>query len=76
MLGNIYINKIHVRQCLCICLHCREGFSHPFNFFVVSKNPSHLISQQLGRNDFSIEKLPIHSYFLLCKQNNSISINQ
>ena len=27
MLGNVYINKIHARQCLCIIrLYCREGF--------------------------------------------------
>ena len=37
ILGNIYINKVHARQCLKICLYCREGFSHPFSFFVVSK---------------------------------------
>ena len=38
MLGNVYINKIHARQCLyIISLYCRECFSHPFNFFVVSK---------------------------------------
>ena len=38
MLGNVYINKMHARQCLyIISLYCREGFSHPFNFFVVSK---------------------------------------
>ena len=37
MLGNVYINKIHARQCLyIISLCCREGFSHSFNFFVVS----------------------------------------
>ena len=37
MLGNVYINKIHARQCLCISSYCNEGFSHPFNFIVVSK---------------------------------------
>ena len=42
MLGNVYINKIHARQCLyTISLYCREGFSHPFNFFVVSKGILH-----------------------------------
>ena len=42
MLGNVYINKIHARQCLYISLYCREGFSHPFNFFVVSKGILHI----------------------------------
>ena len=43
MLGNVYINKIHARQCLyIISLYCREGFSHPFNFFVVSKGILHI----------------------------------
>ena len=37
ILGNVYINKVHARQYLQICLYCREGFSHPFSFFVVSK---------------------------------------
>ena len=43
MLVNVYINKIHARQCLCIIsLHCKEGFSHPFNFLVVSKGILHV----------------------------------
>ena len=38
MLGNVYINKTHARQCLYVIrLFCREGFSPPFNFVVVSK---------------------------------------
>ena len=37
MPGNVYIDKIHASQCLYIRLCCREGFSHPFNFFVISK---------------------------------------
>ena len=38
MLGNVYINEIHARQCLhIISLYCRKGFPHPFNLFVVSK---------------------------------------
>ena len=42
MLGNVYINKIHARQCLyIISLYCREGLPHPFNFFVVSKGIHH-----------------------------------
>ena len=31
----------------------------------IQKNPSHLISKQLGREDFSIEQLPIDSYIVL-----------
>ena len=42
MLGNVYINKIHAKQFLYISLHCRGGFSHPFNFFVVSKKILHI----------------------------------
>ena len=42
MLGNVYINKIHARQCLYISLYCREGFSHPFTFFVTSKGILHI----------------------------------
>ena len=41
MLGNGYINKINARHFLymhiMIRLYCREGLSHPVNFFVVSK---------------------------------------
>ena len=38
----VYIKK-HARQCLyMISLYCREGFSHPFNFFVVSKGILHI----------------------------------
>ena len=42
----------------------------------VQRSPSRLLSNQLGRKDFSMEQLPIDSYMLLCKQKNSISINQ
>ena len=42
----------------------------------IQKNPSRIISKQLGRRDFSMEQLPIDSYKLLCKQKNSILINQ
>ena len=38
MPGNVYVNKIHARQCLyMISLYCREDFPHSFNFFVFSK---------------------------------------
>ena len=43
MLGNVYINTIHARQCsYIISLYCREIFSHSFNFFVVSKGILHI----------------------------------
>ena len=50
----------------------------PFFQFLccIHRNPSHLISKQQGRQDFSMEQLPIDFYMLLCKQKNSISINQ
>ena len=77
MLGNVSVNKIHTRQCLyIISLYFREGFSHPFTFFIVSKGILHIQFQQLGRKDFSMEQLPIDSYMLPCKPKNSISINQ
>ena len=70
MLGNIYVNKIHAKQCLyIISLYYREGSSHAFNFFVVSKGI--LISKQLWKG-FSIEQLAMDSYTLLSKQKNSI----
>ena len=76
MLSNGYIDEIHARQCLCImCLYCREGFSHAFNFFVVSKGILHAYFQkQLGKKDFSTEQLPIASYMLLCKQKNPFQL--
>ena len=37
MLRNVYINKRHASQCLYIISLLQEGFSHSFNFFVVSK---------------------------------------
>ena len=41
MLGNVYINKIHARQCFCIIsLYCMEDFPHPFNFIVVHPKES------------------------------------
>ena len=70
MLSNVYINKIHGRQCLCISLYCTEGFSHPFNFIVVSRGILCLISKQRGRKKISMEQLKIDSYKVLCMQNN------
>ena len=40
----------------------------------IQRNPSHIISKQLGRKNVLMEELPIDSYKLLCKQKNSISI--
>ena len=48
MLDNIYINKIHARQCLYI-------ISLYYILCSIQKNASCLISKQLGRKDFSIE---------------------
>ena len=42
----------------------------------IQKNPSHVISKQLGIKDFSMKQLPIDSYMLLCKQKNSILVNK
>ena len=43
MLVNVSINKIHARQCLyIISSYFRGGFSHPFNFFIVSKGILHI----------------------------------
>ena len=54
-----------------------ERFFQSFQFFCsIQMNPSLLISKQLGRKYFSVEQPPIESYMLLCKDKNSISINQ
>ena len=42
----------------------------------IQRNPSPLISKQLGRKYSSMEQLPIDRYLLLYKQMNSISVNQ
>ena len=57
-------------------IYIRVRFFSWFQFLCcIQSNPSHLISKQLGRKDFSVEQLPVDSCMLLCKQNNSISIN-
>ena len=72
MLGHVYINKIHARQ----CLHIIRFFSS-FQFLCcIQRSASHIISKQLGRKYFSMKQLPNDSYKLLCKQKNSISISQ
>ena len=65
MLGNVYINKIHARQCLYrISLYCMDGFSR-FQFLCcIQRNPSRIIPKQLGRKYFSMEQLPVDSYML------------
>ena len=46
MPGNVCINEMHARQGLyIISLYCREGFSHPFNFLLVSKGILHIYFQ-------------------------------
>ena len=41
-------------------------FFQSFRFLsFIQWNPSRIISKQLGRKDFSIEQLPIDSYWLL-----------
>ena len=43
MPGYVYINKTHAKQCLYIInLYYSEGFSHDFNFFVVSEGILHV----------------------------------
>ena len=55
----------------------QRKFFPSFQFLCcIQRNPSRLISKQLGRIDFSVEQLSVDSYMLLCKQKNSISINQ
>ena len=77
MLGNVYVNKIHARQCLYIISSFCRGFPHPFNpCYIQKKSFMSSCFEQLERKDFSMEQLPIDSYMLLCKQKNSISINQ
>ena len=62
MLGNVYVNKIHVGQCLYIISSFCGGFPHPFNFFVLSKGIiTSSCFEQLRRKDFSMEQLPIGS---------------
>ena len=59
MLGNVYINQRHARECLhLISLYCRKGFSHSFNFFVVSKKSFQNFRKKRkgGGSDFSSHK--------------------
>ena len=66
-------NNIHVKQCLyLLSLYCREDLIS----LLYPKESLSVISKQLGRKDFSVEQLQIDSFLLLCKQKNSISINQ
>ena len=76
MLGDVYVNKIHARQCLYIISSICRGFPNPFNFLVVSKGIHHVQLFWTARKkrffNFSMEQLPIDSYMLLHKQKNSI----
>ena len=75
MLGTVYINKI---QAMFVYnkLTLYGRFFPSFQFICcIQRNPSHPILKQLEK-DFSMEEYPIDSYMLLCKQKNSISINQ
>ena len=48
-------------------LYYREGFFPCFQFlYCIQRNLSRIISKQIGREDFSMEQLPIDSYMLLC----------
>ena len=70
MLDNVYINKIHARQCLyiyIISLYIYVYISLYYILCCIQRNPSCLISKQLGKKDFSIEQLPTDSYILLCQ---------
>ena len=51
MLGNVYINKIHARQCLYLSLYCREGLSLKSHFL---KSPIFPPYQQVSHPAFSI----------------------
>ena len=62
MLGNVYINTVHARNVYIISSYCREVFPSFQIFRCIQRNPSHLISNQLGKKDFSMEQLPIDSY--------------
>ena len=55
-----------------------QGKFFPFFQLIccIQRKPSHLISKQPGRKNFSIKQLPIESYMSLSKQKNYISINQ
>ena len=72
MLDNVHINKIHARQCLYkvyilgkvfpILLYSEESFTSNF--------------KTARKKRFFNGATSIDSYMLLCKQNNTISINQ
>ena len=45
MLGNVYVNKIHARQCFYIISPYCRGFPHPFHFVVISKGIIYFLFQ-------------------------------
>ena len=79
MLLNVYINKILAMQCLdIISLYLREGFFHPFNFFVVSKGILFTSNFKTARRKrfFNGATCNWFLYMLLCKKKNYMSVNQ
>ena len=59
---DVYINKIHARKCLYNKFIFYGRFFPCFQFLCcIRRNPSHLISKQLGRKEFSMEQFPIDS---------------
>ena len=59
---DVYINKIHARKCLYDKFILYGRFFPCFQFLgCIRRNPSHLISKQLGRKEFSMEQFPIDS---------------
>ena len=75
MLGTVLYIYIYIYIYI-ISLYCPEVFSHLFNFFVVSKGTFKSNFKTARKKDFAVEQLPIDSYVLQCKQNNSISFNK
>ena len=62
ILDDVYINKIHASKCFYNKLILQGRFFPCFQFLCcIQKNPSRLISKQLGRKDISMEQVPIDS---------------
>ena len=59
---DVFIDKIHDRQCLYYKFILKGRFFLCFQFLCcIQRNLSHLISKQLGRKEFSMEQLPTDS---------------
>ena len=70
MLGNVFINKINARQYLSCNIYIKvyivgKVFSIlSTSLLCIHRNPSHLISKQLGRKIFqwsNFQMIPIHA---------------